>query len=185
VNRRISLIDRAVALLTGLAAVAGGVWTVGLFLDVPLAQAIAGRIDFSAWRSAPVQDWFDLVLAGILLLSAALGGLLIALNVRRYRINRVLSPSSDERGTIGIDLAALADAVARDLEEHPRVGSAHAVVADSRGRPTMTLTVHARPDADVPALVAVLGQSEREFRAAVPGIELDTVYRLHLYPVGR
>ena len=94
-NRRISLIDRAVALLTGLAAVAGGVWTVGLFLDVPLAQAIAGRIDFSAWRSAPVQDWFDLVLAGILLLSAALGGLLIALNVRRYRINRVLSPSSD------------------------------------------------------------------------------------------
>lgn len=182
---RISFFDRAVVLVTGLLALAGGAWAVGLFLDAPLAQALADRIDFPAWRSAPAQDWFDLALVAVLLVSAVLGGLLIALNLRRHRINRVFSPASDARGSIGIELAHLAEAVAGELEQHPRVGSVQAEVVDSRGRPTMTLTIQARPDADVPALVQVLEQSERELRAAVPGIDLDTVYRLHLFPLAR
>ncbi|QGU03726.1 Asp23/Gls24 family envelope stress response protein [Corynebacterium comes] len=184
-NNRIALFDRTVVLITGLLALAGGAWVIGLFLNVPFAQNLADLIDFPAWRAAPEQVWFDLALVGILLVSAVIGGFLIALNLRRYRINRVVSPTSDDRGTIELDLATLADAIAREVEELPRVDAVHANVADSWDRPTMTLTVRARADADVPALRSALSRTERQFRAATPGIDVDTIFKLHLFPVER
>ncbi|RSZ64308.1 hypothetical protein EAH68_04715 [Corynebacterium hylobatis] len=182
-NARIVLLDRIIVLLVGLSVLAGGAWAVGLFLDIPLAQGLADRIDSPAWLTAPSTGWFDPVLIVVGLLSAVLGGWLIALNLRRYRIGRVVSPASDALGSIEIDLATLATAVARQLEEHPRVESVQATVTDSWDRPTLTLTLRAHADTDVPALRAALNQTERDVRAAVPGIDVDTVYRLHLYPV--
>lgn len=182
-NTRIALFDRIIVLLVGLLVLAGGSWAVGLFLDVPLAQDIADLIDSSAWLAAPAAGWFDPVLVVVGLLSAVLGGWLIALNLRRYRISRVTSPASDALGSIEIDLATLAAAVARQLEEHPGVESAQATVTDSWDQPTLTLTLRAHADTDVPALLRTLDQTEHEFRAAVPGIDVDTVYRIHLYAV--
>lgn len=184
-NSRIAAFDRLIVFLAGLLILAGGAWAVGLFFDVPLAQAIADRIDFPAWLAAPHGPWFDLILAAILLVSAAVGGGLIALNLRRYRISRVPSPTSDDRGSIEIDLHTLATAIARDLEEHPRIDSVHAGVVNSWDRPTLTLTLRAHADADIPALRATLDQTEREFRAATPGIDVDTCYKLHLFPIER
>lgn len=182
-NARISLLDRITVLLAGILILVGGAWAVGLFLNVPLAQALADRIDSSAWLTAPSAGWFDPVLIITGLLSGGLGGGLIALNLRRYRISRVVSPASDALGSIEVDLATLAAAVARQLEEHPRVESVQATVADSWDRPTLTLTLRAHADTNIPALRALLNQTERELRGAVPGIDVDTVYRIHLYPV--
>jgi hypothetical protein len=183
VNGRIAIFDRIIVLFVGLLVLTGGAWAVGLFFDVPVAQSIADRIDSAAWLTALTAGWFDPLLVAVGLLSAVLGGWLIALNLRRYRISRVISPASDALGSIEIDLATLAAAVARQLEEQPRVESVQAVVSDSWDRLTLTLTLRAHADTDVPALRATLNQTEREFRAAVPGIDVNTVYRLHLYPV--
>lgn len=184
-NTRIAVLDRLIVFLAGLFLLAGGAWAVGLFFDVPVAQAIADRIDFPAWLAAPGKPWFDLVLAAILLVSAAIGGGLIALNLRRYRITRVPSPASDDRGSIAIDLNALAAAIAGDLAEHARIDSVQATVVNSWDRPTLTLTLRVHADIDVPALWSTLNQTEREFRQATPGIDVDTCYKLHLFPLER
>mgnify|MGYP000892955390 CR=1 FL=1 len=181
-NRRINYFDRIVVLIVGLLILAGGTWAVGLYFDLPLSQGLTDLIDFPAWRAAPDADWFDLALAGIAVVSAVLGGWLIALNVRRYRMGRVVSPASDATGTIAINLATIAGAIARDLEEHPRVDSVLHTVVNHWDRPTMTITVRARPGADIPALRDTLEATERDFRAAVPGIAVDSVYKLHLLP---
>lgn len=184
-NRRINYFDRIVVLVVGLLILAGGMWAVGLYFDLPLSQRLTDFIDFPAWRAAPDQSWFDWALAGIMLVSAVLGGWLIALNVRRYRLSRVVSPASDDSGTIALNLATLAGAIAKELGEHPRVDSVLHSVVTHWDRPTMTITVRARPGADVLALRETLEASEHEFRAATPGIEVDTVYKLHLLPPER
>ncbi|GAB3691823.1 hypothetical protein [Corynebacterium nasicanis] len=181
-NRRINYFDRIVVLLVGLLILAGGAWAVGLYLDVPLAQRLTDIINFPAWRAAPDQPWFDWALAGLMVVSALLGGWLIALNVRRYRLSRITSPTSDASGTITLNLATLAGAVAKELEEHPRVDSVLHSVTEYWNRPTMTITVRARPGADILALRETLEAAERDVRAAIPGIDVDTVYRLHLLP---
>lgn len=181
-NRRINYFNRLVVLGVGLLILAGGAWAVGLYFDLPLSQGLTNVIDFPAWRAAPDQPWFDWLLVGILLVSAVLGGWLIALNLRRYRVGRVTSPASGAAGTIELDLATLAAAIAKELEAHPRVDSVLHSVTRYWDRPTMTITVRARPGADIPALRDTLEQVEREFRAATPGITVTTEYRLHLLP---
>ena len=142
-NRRINYFNRLVVLASGLLILAGGAWAVGLYLDLPPAQRLTDFIDFPAWRAAPGQPWFDWLLAGVLLVSAVLGGWLIALNLRRYRVSRVTSPASGTAGTIELNLATLAGAIARELEEHPRVDSVLHSVTRYWDRPTMTITVRA------------------------------------------
>ncbi|MDO5670989.1 MAG: hypothetical protein Q4G50_13445 [Corynebacterium sp.] len=181
-NKRINYFDRIVVLIVGLLILAGGAWAVGLYFDLPFSQSLTDFIDFPAWRAAPDAEWFDWVLAGIGVVSALLGGWLIALNVRRYRLGRVISPASDATGTIGVNLATIAAAIAKDLEVHPRVDSVLHTVVDHWDRPTMTITVRARSGADVPSLRDTLESAEQDFRSAVPGITVDSVYKLHLLP---
>ena len=114
-NRRINYFNRLVVLGVGLLILAGGAWAVGLYFDLPLSQGLTNVIDFPAWRAAPDQPWFDWLLVGILLVSAVLGGWLIALNLRRYRVGRVTSPASGAAGTIELNLATLAAAIAKEL----------------------------------------------------------------------
>lgn len=182
-NSRIAAFDRVVVLLTGLLILLGGLWVFGLYIDLPLAQRIADALDPPAWRQISGSAWLDPVLAGIAVVTASVGGWLIALNVRSWRVSRVTSPASDETGTIEVNLATLASAVAADLGEHPRVESVTWSVVESWDRPTMTVTVRARAGADIRALIGTLEKTERAVRQALPGIDLDTVFALHLLPV--
>lgn len=179
-NSRTAAFDRAIVFFLGLAFVCGGLWSVGLFFDIPLAQQIADRIDFSAWLAAPQQQWFDALLVTILIVSALLGFRLIAINLHRHRIGRVTSPASGTTGTIEINLATLAAAIATDLEIHPSIGSVKHHVAKSWGRPTMTLTIHVGAGMSLVWLRTVLEEAENDFQAATPGIDVDTIYLVHL-----
>lgn len=182
-TRRTATLDRIVVFLLGLVLLLGGIWTIGLYFDVPLAQRMADHIDFPAWRAAQQQGWFDALLAGLLVISALLGVGLIAANLRPYRIGRVPSPASGPDGYIDINLSMLADGVAAEIGRHPRVDTVQHEVREMWGRRTMTWTVRARPGVDVPALRHVLEKAEQDVRAALPGLDVDTVYRIHLYPV--
>lgn len=184
-SSRIAALDRFIVFLTGLIFLAAGAWAVGLFFDVRFAQQLADFIDFPAWRSAPEQGWFDPALIALMIAALVVGGWLIALNLRTYRISRVHSPASDSTGLIDINLAALASAMADRLEAHPKVESVQHRVAESWGRPTLTLTARARAGLDVAALRAAVEAADRDFRAATPGIDVDTEYRIHLLPVER
>lgn len=182
-KKRTATLDRVMVFLLGLLLLLGGIWTIGLYLDVPAAQRLADFIDFPAWRTAQQERWFDALLAGILAVSALIGVWLISVNLRRYRIGRMSSPASGPDGYIDINLAMLAEGVAAEIGRHPRVDTVQHQVREMWGRPTMTWTVRAWPGVDVPALRRVLEDAERDVRAAVPGIDVDTVYRIHLYPV--
>ncbi|MDO5671169.1 MAG: hypothetical protein Q4G50_14355 [Corynebacterium sp.] len=184
-NKRINYLNRLVVLFTGLLILAAGAWAIGLYFDLPFSQSLTDFIDFPAWRAAPQQEWFDWLLAAIALVSAVLGGTLIAMNLRRYRLTRVSSPASDATGAIALDLSTLAAAIAKELEEHPRVDSVLHSVTEYWDKPTMTITVRARQGTDILTLVDSLQQAERDIRTATPGITVATVYKLHLLPVER
>lgn len=182
-NSRIAALDRFIVFLTGLLFLAVGAWAVGLFFDVRFAQQLADFIDFPTWRTAPEQGWFDPILLGLMIATLVLGGWLIALNLRTYRVSRVHSPASDATGIIDINLATLASAMADQLEGHPKIESVHHHVASYWGRTTLTLTARVRAGLDVAALRAAMEAADRDFRAATPGIDVDTEYRIHLLPV--
>lgn len=179
-NPHIALLDRAIVFILGLTLIGGGLWSVGLFFDIPLAQQLADQIYFPAWLAAADQRWFDVVLIAILVVSALLSFWLIAINLKRHRINRVTSPASGITGTIEMNLSTLAAAISTGLETHPGISSVKYQVARSWGRPTWTLTIHATAGVDLVWLRAVLEQAEYDLRAATPGIDLDSIYRVHL-----
>ncbi|GAB2501656.1 hypothetical protein CATRI_01940 [Corynebacterium atrinae] len=181
-NPRIALVDRILVFLLGVVIVLGGLWAIGLFFNVPLAQGLADNINFAAWRSAPDQRWFNAVLTLILVFSAAFGGWLIALNLRRYRVSRVYSPSSSPAGDIEINLATLATAIAHELEADSRIDSVDHVVSRNFGQTIMTLTVWTTPSVDMAELSSHLRSTEGDLRAALPGIDVITRYRVHLRP---
>lgn len=143
-KKRTATLDRVMVFLLGLLLLLGGIWTIGLYLDVPAAQRLADFIDFPAWRTAQQERWFDALLAGILAVSALIGVWLISVNLRRYRIGRMSSPASGPDGYIDINLAMLAEGVAAEIGRHPRVDTVQHQVREMWGRPTMTWTVRAR-----------------------------------------
>ena len=52
-------------------------------------------------------------------------------------------------------------------------------VAWDRGHQQATFTIQAKPETPFADLVALAEQTERDFRAAFPDSELETVYKLH------
>lgn len=152
----------------------------GLYFDVPQAQDLADLIDFAAWRSAPQADWYGFVIGAVMVAALLLGGCLIALNLRRRSFGRLRSPATDATGSIDVDVSRLAAAVARHIAELPRVEQVRPLLRVVRGQRTVMFTVQARPGVEMAALRDVLEQAERDFREAVPGIDLDTTYRVHL-----
>jgi len=57
-------------------------------------------------------------------------------------------------------------------------------VAYDRARPTLQYTVTANPDTPVERLTAAVETNERDFRAAFPDADLDTIYKLQFSKVG-
>lgn len=179
-NSRIAAFDRIIVLVVGLVLLFGGLWSIGLFFDIALAQQMADRIDSPIWLTAPDQQWFEIALIAALVVSTLLGYWLISWNLRRYRINRVSSPASGPTGSIEMNLATLAATMSAQLESHPSIDTVKHSVAVSWGRPTMTLTVQVGAGVDLVWLRTVLEKVEEDFRAATPGIDMDTIYRVHL-----
>lgn len=184
-SRFLDVADRIVVFLVGLALLALGLWSVGLYIDQPQAQWLADQADLQQWLHAPDKDWFPWVVTGLGVLSAVVALLLIIPNLRRHRIRTMTSRASNELGSITIGLDALADAVAQSFAALPRVNRASAVVAEDHGEKTMTITINANADASIPHIREHAEQAERDLLAAAGDIEVRTMYKLHMAPVER
>jgi hypothetical protein len=179
-SRLLASVDRLVAFLAGLVCLAGGVWSIGLFLDEPNSQHLADLIDAPAWLSAYDDAWFPAAVAGVLIITAVVGVLLIAANLRRHRISRV-THSDGSRGRIAYNIHQVAGAAADNIEDSvTHIDRVSHLVALDRGRRAMTFTIHAQATITLPPLLDLITVTERDIRAATRDDDIDVVFKVHL-----
>lgn len=185
-SRGLAAVDRFVVFLIGALGIAAGAWFLALHFGCPPAQDLNKRIDASAIGRVPENNWYLYLLMGILIISALIGLWLIIANARPRGFSRVKSSASDREGTIGLNVSKIAEAVSRTVEQRvSRVESVNEKVAFDRNRPTVRWTINAHPSVRLEELKTVLEESEKDFRAAIRDIDVDTTYRLHVRPVER
>lgn len=176
-------IDRFLLFLISLLLLGGGLWGIGVALSVPFATDLSDRLDPSIFDKAYDTVWYLVALWAVVILGVLLGLWWIAVNLRRRGFNRVRSNASSEDGTIHVNLTRVAAAIDEQIKDYPRVTQVSHRVAMDRSRPTVTWTVRAEAEADVAGLRQVIEASEVDFREAMPGIDVDSTYKIHLAPV--
>lgn len=184
-SKKLAGLDRFLVFLFAAVLVALGAWLTALWAGCAPAQNLLDRFDHDAVAAFPDSRWYTLTLVAVLILGVVLGLWLIIANLRAHRFARTASPASNKAGTIELDLNRLAGAIDDALEAEPRVERVRHRAALDRSRPTITWTVTADPNVDLPRLRTVVEETERDFRDAVSGVDVLTRYRIHLEPVER
>lgn len=184
-SKKLAGLDRFLVFLFAVVFLALGLWLVALWGGCPPAEELLNRFDHDAVAAFPDSRWYTLTLVAVLILGVILGLWLIIANLRAHRFSRSPSPASNRAGTIELDLNRLAGAIDDALEEQPRVQRVRHRAALDRSRPTITWTLVADPNVDLPTLRQTVEATERDFRDAVGEVDVDTRYRIHLEPVDR
>lgn len=170
---------RFIFFILGVVLIALGVWPILIHFGVGFAVEAERWVDRGVWASVPDQPWWLWALIGIAVVSAVVGLWLIISSLRVKHFNKLKSEASTEDGDIINALSPITSGIAQHLEAQPGVEDASRSVAYDRGEPTVTFTVVADPDAAVPQLRALLEQTERDFREALPDVDVATRYKLH------
>ncbi|MCZ9309437.1 alkaline shock response membrane anchor protein AmaP [Corynebacterium uberis] len=182
-SRGLAGLDRTVIFLLSLIAIAAGLWGIGVWANIDVANQIGQHIDAGQIKTFQDTVWYEVTLWAVLILGVILGIWWILANLNPRGFNRVRSSASNHSGAIDLALQRIASAVDEHLEELPRVNRVNHKVAMDRSRPTIAWTVNAEATADLGQLRQAIEQSERDFRTAVRDVDVDTVYKLHLSPV--
>lgn len=183
-SRKLATFDRILLGLLGIVLIALGVWPILIHFNVEFAKYLALWVDHDAWKSLADNDWWVWALAGGSALLLILGLWIVVANLRHRRFNYVESASSNDKGSITTSMNAIAGAVAQDLDGVKGVDHVERLVAYDRARPTLQYTVTANPDTPVERLTGAVETNERDFRAAFPDADLDTIYKLQFSKVG-
>ncbi|MDO5032362.1 alkaline shock response membrane anchor protein AmaP [Corynebacterium sp.] len=178
-SKTLAGLDRTLLAVLGLLLIAGGLWPILAYFDVPFAESAAKWINHDAWGRVPQAGWWAYALAGATLLIAVSGLWLIISNLKHNRFSTVESAASNKEGTISTDMAAIAGAIAQTLEQLDGVDKVKTLVAYDRARPTLQYVLTANPDTPMQEIVERIESNEHSFRAAFPDADLDTVYKLH------
>lgn len=180
-SRWVASIDRILTFIVGLCALAGGLWSIGLFFNEPNSQQLADHINNQVWLAAYGQDWFPFAAVAVVVFSLVFAVLIVGANLRRHRINRVVSGASNQQGHIVYNLNQIARAAAHNIDDQIiHVDDVTHAVALDRGRPTMTFTVHAQPNINMKSLIDTLTATEQDIRSALTGQDIDVIFRIHL-----
>ncbi|MGV0436591.1 alkaline shock response membrane anchor protein AmaP [Corynebacterium mastitidis] len=182
-SRALSAIDRIILILLGLLCLAGGAWGIGSWLRFEPVQRLTERLDASVLDGAEASPWFLAALWGVMILGALLGLWWIAANLRRRGFNRLRSQASSAHGSIDISMARMASAVDESLEDVPGVTRVRHKAAMDRSRPTIAWTIRAEATTDLVELRGAIERNEEDLRAALPEIDVDSVYKINLAPV--
>lgn len=182
-SRALSAIDRIILILLGLLCLAGGAWGIASWLQYQPVQRLTDRLDASMLSGAEDSPWFLVTLWATMLLGVILGLWWIAANLRRRGFNRLRSQASSAHGSIDISMARMASAVDESLEEVRGVTRVRHRVAMDRSRRTIAWTIRAEATTNLVELREAIERSEEDLRAALPGMDVDSVYKINLAPV--
>ncbi len=182
-SRRLSILDRLLVTLLGLASLGAGSWALLWALGHPLADAPTSYVSLDAVEQFLATPWYPLVLLGVAVVALVLGVWLLVANLRRHSFNRLTAGESGEAGQLTISVSQIAKAAATQIRRHPDVTGVETATRIDRGRHVVTTTVHAAPGIAMPGLLEVIGEADRDFHDAVPSLDVDSRYLLRLNPV--
>lgn len=163
-GRPAAAIARAVTLLVGLLLLAGGLYGVGLWADLPLAHSLSRRMDRLWYFTAAQQSWWPWALGVAAALFLVIGvGLVVSMV--RPRPHRTVDLARRSLGLLTVSPAAVGGAIAASLEGVEGVLSAKSSSRMVRGIPTLSIDVRISPYTELAPLRALL-ESTAAYAAA-------------------
>lgn len=182
-TKKLSAFNRLLCGLLGILLIALGAWPLLTLWHVRPALWLAERIDHNWWATLTTAGWYKYAaVAGALALFVA-GVLMISANLRQRKIGKVELAASDSRGKVSINLPALASAIGESLTEHPAVDKVTSRIATERGTDLWTFRVEANPAYGFNVVLRLLEETERDLRAALDGVRVETLYKVECSPV--
>jgi len=178
VSRTVAGLDRLVALVLGLALIAGGLgaiaWQAGTVSWTQRNRIAPGT------ENAAGQGWWPWATGagGVLLILLGLWWLFA--HVPRRRLGEIRLPGSGAAGILRANTNAVAAAAADSLAAAGGVRSATGRAFTDRGRPTIALTATLDPMADLGLAREAAQQARDEIAQALDGAELATRIHLHV-----
>ena len=172
-------VDRLLAVLAGLALLAGGGFALAWHYDAPWAREMLSRFDRARIADLPQQGWWVPMLA-VVVAVAVVAALVLLVGNFSPRTTGTASVIEEPHFSAHVDLTAIASGVAAELAQFPGVRRARGTAIDDRGMPTIAVSVYAAADVDVVGFTA-----EAESRAAfvarsLGGTNVATRVQLHV-----
>lgn len=182
-SRRVVLVDRLAAALTGLLLVAAGLALVLWWTRVP--ASVPDTVDTGSVRRVLAQPWWPWALGagGVLLLLIGVRWLLA--HVPRRGTDRLQLPGTSADGRLRAASDPVARAAAEVLAATPGVRSAHGTVLRERGRVVATLSVLVEPGARLDELCAAADEVTAGLRQVLDRPDLQCSVRLKFARRGR
>ena len=182
-SHRLSLIDRLLVGLLGLLGLGAGGWALLWALDHPMGDRLSGYLSLDAVEGVLASPWYPAVLLLVVIAGLVCGLWLLVANLRPHTFNRLTAGESGEAGQLTLSVSQLARATGTQIRRHADITGVDTATRMDRGRHVVTTTVHASPEVRLRSLLDAIEEADRDFHAAVPGLDLDTRYLLQLNPV--
>lgn len=182
-SKGLAAFDRILIFILALVSILIGVFGVGVWANVDIATTLFEAGDEKKISASFDSPWYEVTLWAVAVLGILFGLWLIFANLRRRGFNQVEAKVAPGDGTVSLSLNRIASAIDASLSGFDHVKKVTHKVAMDRSRPTVTWTVTAEPEIDLPTLKKHLEQSEQDFREAIRDLDLSTVYKVHLSPV--
>lgn len=178
--------NRALVFLAGLVLIAAGLVPAALYWPIPWVSEQVSRLDRAVVGEVPAAPWFTAASVAALIILLVLGVWLVVSTIRNRAFSFAdASPTVADQGTTVLNLQRIGEAACKHLESNEMVDSATVTVSRIGRRPTATFRVVAQPSYRFADVAAVLEAADRDLADALPGTDLDTVYKLELDRVTR
>lgn len=168
-NRWISVVDRIIVLIVGIALLAAGAYAIAWDAGASLIRTWVSRLDREVLFGLPEEPWWHWVLSGTFVLCVFAGFGLLYLNLRRRRTSAVTLRHNESGTDVSVDLGPVADGVAAELAQLTGVRSTKSKATVDRGLPTLSIVVTADPSIDVAGFTAsaerIAGATRRSWTA--------------------
>lgn len=178
-SHKLSALDRTIVFALGALLTLLGAWAAAILAGNDAAVRLANALGTDNVQTWLHQPWLPYLLAAVALITSFAGMWLVVINVRSHRFNVVPSPASDDIGSIEIAVSGITSGACQWLASHEAITKAERVVSLERGRPTVTFTLICDPETDFTTASQLACRVEEDLRGSLPGIDLDTVYRVH------
>lgn len=175
--------DRFIVFLVGLLLLAAGVFGLLWVFGLSFATTLFDKLSRNKVHDTTTADWWPWVLIATIAVSVIFGLWILIANLRMNRYNNSDTGRSSEDGRVRVHVTDVADAVADRLK---RVDDIHHVGVRTRfdrGQRTVQWLLRGRPTVQMDILTKAIEEAEKDFRAALPGMDVDTRFLVHLDPV--
>ncbi|HCT14862.1 hypothetical protein [Corynebacterium nuruki] len=184
-NRGKAAFDRIITFLLFLIFAALATWGICLALDLPAAHTVGDYADRSFWRGLPDRDNYRTILTGTAVVLFLIGIVLLAVNIERKRLHRIVSPTSGTTGVITVHPADVASAVAQTIETVPDVRSTSYRAVEDRSTQVIEIRVRIPAESDIRRIHAACNRAAQDIAESLPGSPVRPRFILQVEQVQR